>query len=452
VRDFTHLDAGTSARAWRDHPSWSDLERSASPLDPAALGIERVVVVAAHPDDESLGAGGLLATAHDSGLDVRVVLLTAGEASHPRSTTHTPDDLRRVRRTEAAHAVGHLAPGAGPTHLDLPDGAVAEHEDAVARALVELVGDGRRTLLVAPWRHDGHPDHEAAGRAAAVAASRTGATSWEYPVWLWHWGRPEDGPWSRLHAIALDPTARARKREAVAAHASQVLPLSDLSGDEVLLGPGLLAHFAGDAEVFWTAPTEAPSADQALDTLHREHDEPWGVDVRWYERRKRSLLVAALPRERFARGLEVGCSTGVLSADLAGRCDALVAVDASPAALDAARRRLDPLPQVTVEQHGVPGSWPEGRFDLVVVSEVGYFLSPVALDHLVQRVRTCLADDGVVVLCHWRHEIAGWPLDGPDVHARFVAAELAPVAATYRDRDVEILVLAGADQLPGPGA
>jgi len=452
VRDFTHVEAGTPADAWREHPSWSDLRSSASTLDPVAMGLDRVVVVAAHPDDESLGAGGLLATTHDQGLDVQVVLLTAGEASHPRSPTHTPDRLRDLRRLEATEAVALLAPRAGSTHLDLPDGGVAHHEETVVRTLVRLVGDGRRTLLVAPWRRDGHPDHEAAGRAAAVAAARTGATCWEYPIWLWHWGRPGDAPWSGLHAVALVADVSARKQAAIRSHTSQVQPLSDRVGDEVLLGPGLLAHFADDVEVFWTAPTDEPLPDRALDALHREQEEPWGADVRWYERRKRSLLLAALPRQRFARGLEVGCSTGVLTADLAGRCESVVAVDASPTALAAARTRLEPLLHVSVEQHDVPTSWPEGRFDLVVLSEVGYFLSPVALDDLVERVRTCLADDGVVVLCHWRHEVVGWPLDGPDVHARFVAAGVRPVVARYADRDVEILVLAADDQLPAPAS
>lgn len=82
-----------------------------------------------------------------------------------------------------------------------------------------------------------------------------------------------------------------------------------------------------------------------------------------------------------------------------------------------------------------------------MVSEVGYFLSPAALEGLVARVAADLAPGGVVVLAHWRHPVEGWPLDGADVHAAFTA--VLPVAATYADRDVAMLVL-GHDVLPDP--
>ena len=175
----------------------------------------------------------------------------------------------------------------------------------------------------------------------------------------------------------------------------------------------------------------------------------------WYERRKRNLLLAALPRERFRAGLEVGSSTGALAADLAGRCDELLVVDASAHAVAAARRRCGALPGVSVEQRRVPSEWPpapSGGFDLVVLSEVGYFLSPRDLEELLGRIGTSLAPDGVLVLCHWRHEIEGWPLDGPDVHRIARASGVRPVAATYTDRDVELLVLAHPQVLPAPAA
>ena len=129
---------------------------------------------------------------------------------------------------------------------------------------MEVVRDGRGTVIVAPWRRDGHPDHEAAGRAAAVAARRTGADLWEYPVWFWHWGKPDDAPWSTLHPFVLDEHAFAAKRDAVNAHASQVAPLSDLEGDEALLPPELLEHFKAGLEYFLqTASADCP--DDSLD-------------------------------------------------------------------------------------------------------------------------------------------------------------------------------------------
>ncbi|MFT4262828.1 MAG: hypothetical protein QM572_05560, partial [Nocardioides sp.] len=98
---------------------------------------------------------------------------------------------------------------------------------------------------------------------------------------------------------------------------------------------------------------------------------------------------------------------------------------------------------VEVRRLDVADAWPEGRFDLIALSEVGYFLSPRALDALVEHARDALTPDGVVLLCHWRHPIAGWPLDGPAVHERIERAGLRPVQARHLERDFEVLVLAG---------
>ncbi len=440
---FRHDHAsGTPASAWAAETALHDL--------PAVRleGLSRVVVLAAHPDDETLGAGGLVGRAHRLGLEVVVVVATRGEACHPRSPTHSRERLAALRTDELEAAVELLSPGTRPVVLGMPDGAVAAHEDDLVARVVDLVGDGRETLLVAPWRGDGHPDHEAVGRAAATTAARTGARLLEYPVWFWHWGVPTAAPWTSGRRLDLDEAERTTKRAAIATHRTQVRPLSPAPGDEVLLTADFLAHFAASYEVFW----EGATSDDALDALHEAHDDPWGVDRRWYERRKRALLLAMLPRERFRRGVEVGCSTGALALDLAPRCDSLVALDASPSAVAAAGSRLAGLEHVDVRLASVPDDWPDGAADLVVVSEVGYFLSPAALESLATRIRGSLDPDGVVVLCHWRHPVVGWPLDGPTVHTLLRGADLPPVVAEYADRDVELLVLAHPDQLPDPHA
>jgi LmbE family N-acetylglucosaminyl deacetylase/SAM-dependent methyltransferase len=440
--EFTHDGTGTAAEVWEADPRWVD--RPALTLD----GVRRLVVVAAHPDDESLGAGGLLATAHERGWEVDLVLLTAGELSHPASPTHSSARLGGRRLDEAKEALHAVAPGAATTRLALGDGTVAESEADVAARLVDLIRDGAGTMVAAPWRQDGHPDHEAAGRAAATAARRTDATLVEYPVWWWHWGVPADAPWREIRRLDLSDSARGRKHRAIAAHSSQVLPLSEQPGDEVLLHPGFLAHFHGSVEVYVVRDGE----DTALDDLHRAEPDPWGVDERWYEQRKRDLTLAMLPRSSFARGLEVGCSTGALAEGLAGRCADLLAVDSSPAAVERARLRLGDLDHVRVELLQVPHEGPSGPLDLVVVSEVAYFLSPGELRGLVDRVRRSITPDGVVVLCHWRHRIDGWVLDSEQVRHAFTHSDRLAVQATYRDRDVEIVLLGAADVLPEPTA
>ncbi len=443
-RLFTASGPGTPAGVWRRHPQWA--------AAPAAdlTGVDRLVVVAAHPDDESLGAGGLVAAAAGSGLEVVVVCATDGERSHPDSPTRTPEDLAGIRADEGRAAAQALGVSQPVLRLGLADGSVAEQLERLTTELVAVVGDGRSTVLVAPWRHDGHPDHEAAGRSAAAVARRTGADLWEYPVWFWHWGDPEQAPWTVLRPYHLDERARSAKAAAIGAHASQVAPLSTLAGDEALLTPGLLAHFEGSVEHYLTTPS-ALCPDDVLDRLHLETADPWGADTRFYERRKRDLVLAALPRPRFERALEVGCSTGALAEALHPRAGYVVAADRSPAALAAARTRLAGLGAVSVIDLDVPHQWPgDTTFDLVVVSEMGYFLSPRELELLVDRVAAALDPGGVVVLCHWRHPVEGWLLDADLVHDGFEDPRLPPLAATYRDRDVEIRVHAADSGWPDP--
>ena len=451
---FRHDSPGTPASTWHEDRRWTALP----PLELSArdgLALERVLVVGAHPDDESLGTAGLmtrlLLLPDDQRPSLEVLLLTAGEHSHPSSPTHTPSELaaRRLEESRAATlALGERADRVEVTCWDVGDGRVDEHEADLTDRLADLVGDGRRTLLVGPWRHDGHPDHDAAGRVCAAVARRTGARLLEYPVWFWHRAEPQDAPWVDMRGLRLNPAACAAKRRAVACHTSQVQPMSDRPGDETLLLPEVLAHFLGDQEVY----AEAPAHDATLDQLHREVAEPWGADTRWYEERKRALVLAMLPERRHGRILELGCSTGVLTQDLADRCEEVLAVDASGVAVEAARRRTEHLENVEVQQRLVPEDWPDGRYDVVVVSEVGYFLSPADLDEVARQVAHGLTRDGVVLLAHWRHPVEGWPLDGADVHRTFEGIGGWDRLAQYVDRDVELLLLGPPSRMPDPAA
>lgn len=431
---FSHTDSGTPEKAWRGRPEWRSARTLALP-DHA----RRVVVVAPHPDDETLAVGGLMATAHEAGLAVDVVLLTDGERSHPHSVTVTPQELGARRFEESRAALAVLAPGGRLHRVGLPDGGLDQHAEAVVTELVDLIGEaGPETLLVGPWRRDGHADHDAAGLAAGVAARRTDATLWEYPVWLWHWCEPADAPWANMGVLQLPETARRAKARAVALHRTQLEPLSAEPGDEVLLHDGFVAHFDRPSETFVLS---GPPLDHALDRVHEESDDPWQVRTSWYEERKRAVTLAALPRRRFGRGLEIGGSVGALADDLAARCGELVVVDESRAAVHAARAALAGHGHVTVLRHSVPEEWPAGLFDVVVVSEVGYFLGPERLRRLSRLVGACLAPDGVVVLCHWRHRAVGWPLDGDRVHEIWQAESGLPVAVSHVEEDFRLDVL-----------
>ena len=434
TRGFHHLDSSRPEGEWLADERWKDLPTLR--LEPGR-GLRRVVLLAAHPDDETLGAGGLLQVAARAGVPVEVLIASDGEASHPDSPTHDREQLARVRRGEVAAAVAILAPGAHVRHLGLPDGDLVAHAEDVATALHDCIDDlGVGAMLVAPWRHDGHTDHDVLGAVSARVAEQTGALLLEYPIWLWHWGSDDDVPWSRLRVLPLGDDAREVKRRALATHVSQVAPLSDAPGDEVLLGAGVLAHFDRPFEVF--IDTSGVARVELFERLHAAHGDPWRVRSSDYERRKRELTVSMLPAQRFARAYEPGCSVGELSAALAPRCDALVCQDLSTTAVREARKRLAAYPQVEIREGAVPQDWPEGDFDLIVLSEIGYFLSPTDLDTVLRRARMTLCPDGYVVLCHWAHPIDGWELDGHDVHAR--AEELLGLSVHARHADDDVLL------------
>lgn len=174
-----------------------------------------------------------------------------------------------------------------------------------------------------------------------------------------------------------------------------------------------------------------------FDRMYADTDDPWGFTTRWYEQRKQALTVAALPEPRYRSGLELGCSLGVLTALLAERCDRLVALDPNARALAAARRRVPE--HVDLRQGTVPGEWPAGDYDLVVLSEVGYYLDPGDLSELLDRIGADLAPGGVVVACHWRHPVADYPQSGDAVHRAL--AERWPRLSRVEEEDFLLDVL-----------
>jgi len=221
VADRTIRGQGTPERAWR---GWGGL-KTLAPLSIEQLAPRgaRVVVVAPHPDDEVLGCGGALALLARAGHEIVIIGVTDGEGSHPGSLAWTPTLLARRRRAERADGLARLGVPGPALALGFADGAVALAEPSLCTRLCDLLRP--RDVVLATWRLDGHPDHEAVGRAAATAAASRGCSFWEVPVWMWHWARPADPrvPWARMRRLALVAETRARKSRAVAAHGSQLV-------------------------------------------------------------------------------------------------------------------------------------------------------------------------------------------------------------------------------------
>lgn len=208
-----------------------------------------VVIVAPHPDDETLAVGGTLTQLARDGWRVTVIAVTDGGTSHPRSTTVTPAELCARRAGERLTALARLGlADARVVRLEIEDGAVAACSSLVTSIAEHL---SEADLCLSPWRRDGHPDHDATGNAAATAAAARRARLAEYPVWAWSWAVPEseDLPWARARRIPLSADVVRAKADAIRAHATQVRSLSERPGDEAVLDEAMLAHFRRDFEV-----------------------------------------------------------------------------------------------------------------------------------------------------------------------------------------------------------
>jgi SAM-dependent methyltransferase len=178
-----------------------------------------------------------------------------------------------------------------------------------------------------------------------------------------------------------------------------------------------------------------------FEALHADKADPWHFRTRWYEARKRALTVAMLPHAHYGLGFEPGCSIGELSRTLAPRCDRLLAWDISASALVAAASRRRTNSTIVLEQREVPGDWPDEPLDLIVISEVAYFLNAHKLQALIGRVEQSLAPEGTLILCHWRGPIAGGELDGDAVHRRFECSDRLKLISNLIEKDFRMCVM-----------
>ena len=170
-------------------------------------------------------------------------------------------------------------------------------------------------------------------------------------------------------------------------------------------------------------------------------EDPWGFRNRWYEQRKRDVTLAALTRPRYRRAFEPGCSIGVLTAALAERCDEVVAADVDERAVTTARGSLAPLGNVRVERLSLPQEWPDGMFDLVVVSEVAYYLGPAELEQLLDCAVGSMAPRGTLLACHWRHPVPDYPATGDEVHHRLLARPELNQSVSHLEEDFRLDLL-----------
>ncbi len=161
-------------------------------------------------------------------------------------------------------------------------------------------------------------------------------------------------------------------------------------------------------------------SEQYFNDVYRQHDDPWDFEKSEYERKKYEATIAALPKPEYASVFEIGCSIGVLSEMLASRCNRLLSVDVSDLPLQKARKRLEKYSWVTVGKMAVPGEFPEAAFDLIVLSEVGYYWTEKDLFHAQEEMLAHLQPQGQLLLVHWTPFVPDYPLTGDQVHDRFM--------------------------------
>ncbi|MBO0948491.1 class I SAM-dependent methyltransferase [Fibrella forsythiae] len=159
---------------------------------------------------------------------------------------------------------------------------------------------------------------------------------------------------------------------------------------------------------------------QYFDDVYGANEDPWQFTTSPYERDKYAATVAALPKQLYDSGFEIGCSIGVLTHQLATRCRSLLSVDVSEVALRQARQRLAGSPQVRIENRMIPADFPDEPFDLIVVSEVGYYWSMNDLKKAQQQMIDHLQPGGQLLLVHWTPPVPDYPLTGDQVHETFL--------------------------------
>lgn len=193
------------------------------------------------------------------------------------------------------------------------------------------------------------------------------------------------------------------------------------------------------AETIKDVGADGRYSEAYFDALYEGNKDPWHYQTRWYEKRKRDICLSLLPQSQYGRGIELGCGNGVFSELLAHRCQSLVSIDGNRQAVSLAKQRLAKvchaqvihgiIPDIfsalpnSLLQHG-PSTHNrlQPTFDLIIISEILYYLSADDIDIVIAWVQKHLAAGGTLLCCHWRYAIDGFDMTGESVHERLQAA------------------------------
>jgi SAM-dependent methyltransferase len=207
-----------------------------------------------------------------------------------------------------------------------------------------------------------------------------------------------------------------------------------------VLAAGLLDHVDRDADLVFREPRTDSAPVERFAALYAQGNDPWDTGS-WYERRKRGIVLASLPRPHYRAAFEPGCGTGELTLELAARCDRVLASDLVPAAAARARRACRDRPAVQVTDSALPAAVPAEPVDLAVFSEVLYYLDDAALAATLDRTLAVLERGGDVVVVHWRSWPAEAPRDAAATHRVLRARPELDVLVEHTDEEFLLHVL-----------
>jgi protein-L-isoaspartate O-methyltransferase len=158
------------------------------------------------------------------------------------------------------------------------------------------------------------------------------------------------------------------------------------------------------------------TSEEFFEAKYQEAADPWNFAGSRYEQDRYGTIVAALGNRRFRRAFEPGCSIGVLTERLARHCERVEAMDIAATAVCRARERCAHLSNVAISHGALPEDLPAGRFDLIVFSEIGYYLETAALAGMCERLAQMLEPGGVFLAVHWLGTSPDHVLTGQQVH------------------------------------
>ncbi|CAM3804913.1 bifunctional PIG-L family deacetylase/class I SAM-dependent methyltransferase [Mucilaginibacter galii] len=395
--------------------------------------ITSCLIMVPHPDDESLGCGGLIALLRQQNCRVTIVVTTDGSQSHPNSVKFPKGDRIAIRKQEIEMALSVLMVSPKDIHfMNGKDAALPVKEDPdffkYKNLLKEILVGVKPQLCLVPYELDPHCDHRATWQLLNSALSEiknNGITVWEYPIWLYALAKPEDIPQlqeGELKYVEIS-SYLPQKTAAIHTHVSQITRLIDDDPEGFLLTADMIENFLTGKEYFLERATlqkeKTLSADY-FQSLYQQTRDPWNFEASDYERQKYQTTLDFLPDSPYPNALEIGCSIGVLTSMLRTKCSHLLSIDISDTALQVAKERLKDYLEVEFEVRAIPHNFPDGNYDLVVMSEVGYYLSMPDLLLAKDKIVNSLVQGGTLILVHWTHYVVDYPLTGDQVHEVFL--------------------------------